>query len=391
MIATARVCERGRAWSALPTEAGTAPVATADDRRAALALTFVDGIGPTRYRTWARADGGADRAFARRVASAERGEAVACAERALARAERARATLCLLGDPDYPAALLDLSDPPAALWCRGDRSLLSVAPAVAMVGTRDATSYGTRVTDGLARAAGGAGAVVVSGLARGIDAVAHAASLDVGGATVAVLGTGVDVPYPASHRRLYERIASEGLIVSEMAPGTRATPGAFPRRNRIVAALARATVVVEAGTRSGALITASLALELGRDVGAVPGPVDSAASAGANALLRDGAAVVTDADDLLGLLGVRRAVAEPAPDGRADPGREYAARSSAPRVPALSGDEACVWQQLTTRAADLDALAERAALDVRRCATAVGSLEATGLVLVGFDGSIARR
>ncbi len=207
---------------------------------------------------------------------------------------------------DLPECLRDLSHPPAALWCLGDAASLSNAPEglVAIVGTREASEYGVRTARRLAAACTRAGLVVVSGLARGIDAAAHRAALDVGGRTVAVQGTGVDVPYPVAHRALHREIQRQGAVLSEMEPGTGAKPGCFPRRNRLIAALARVTVVVEAPFKSGAINTATQALELGRTVAAVPGPIDDPRAAGANALIRDGAQVVTSVDDLLGLYGL---------------------------------------------------------------------------------------
>jgi DNA processing protein len=360
--------------SALPRDAGGAPVPPSADRRAALALSLVDGVGAVTYRRWALADGGAEASLARRVGVAARERALGAADRALARASGAGIELLLLGDDAYPGVMLELSDPPPALWCLGDLRLLDAdRPRVAIVGTRAATPYGLRVADALARAAAGAGIVVVSGMARGIDTAAHVGALESGGPTIAVLGSGVDVPYPRTHRALHARIASDGLVLSEAPPGAAPTAGAFPRRNRLVAALSRATLVVEAGVRSGALITAGLALDLGREVAAVPGPVDVEQAAGSNALLRDGAAVVSEPRDLLALAGVDA----PTP-------REMHA------APALDPLPLRVWTALGEPARDLDRLAARAELDARACATAVGLLEVAGLVRTGYDGSIAR-
>ena len=202
-----------------------------------------------------------------------------------------------------PACLGDLSRPVAGLWYLGALDALEAAPYrhVAIVGTREASPYGIRVAERLATACAESGLVVVSGLARGVDAAAHRAALAAGGLTIGVQGTGVDVPYPASHRALHEAVATRGLVVSEMEPGTLATPGCFPRRNRIIAALSHVTVVVEAGYKSGAINTATQALDLGRVVAAVPGRMDEERAMGSNRLLRDGAHVVSDVDDLLNL------------------------------------------------------------------------------------------
>ena len=166
-------------------------------------------------------------------------------------------------DPRYPAALRDLPDPPRTLWARGDLALLDRV-CVAIVGTRRATSYAERVTREQARALARGGACVISGLARGVDGAAHRAALEADGATCAVLGTGLDVAYPKAHAALQSDIGVRGLLLSELPPSLAAHGGSFPRRNRIIAALARATIVVEAGVKSGALITASHALDLNR-------------------------------------------------------------------------------------------------------------------------------
>jgi DNA processing protein len=213
-----------------------------------------------------------------------------------------------LRDPEYPALLRAIHDPPPQLYLRGDADAALLArPAVAMVGARSCSSYGRSVTRALARDVAGAGVVVVSGMARGIDGEAHRGALDAGGATVAVLGCGIDRDYPAAHAELARRICdSGGLVVSEYEPGVEPAPWRFPARNRIIAGLGRATVVVEARERSGALITADFALEEGRDVLAVPGEITSALSAGTNALLRLGATPVTCVDDVLEGYGLER-------------------------------------------------------------------------------------
>ena len=217
-----------------------------------------------------------------------------------------RRTPVRLAAADLPACLGDLSHPPAGLWYLGDPSTLDAAPdrCVAIVGTREASAYGERIAARLATAAARAGLVVVSGLARGIDAAAHRAAMEAGGLTVAVTGPGVDVPYPAAHRTLLDLVQQNGVAVSESEPGTKAYRGCFPRRNRIIAALSRVTVVVEAPFKSGAINTATQALEMGRTVAAVPGPIDDARSSGTNLLIRDGAQVITCEADLLTLCGL---------------------------------------------------------------------------------------
>lgn len=217
------------------------------------------------------------------------------------------------GEQGYPSLLAQIPDPPGRLWVRGDAPLsLLDRRAVAIVGARACSGYGRSVARLLAKAAAEAGAVVISGLARGVDAEAHRGALAGDGPTVAVLGCGIDRDYPAAHAGLASTIVERGgLVVSEYEPGVEPAPWRFPARNRLIAGLARATVVVEARERSGALITADFALEDGREVLAVPGELTSALSAGTNGLLRQGATPVTRPDDVLEALGLERPVAKP--------------------------------------------------------------------------------
>ena len=272
---------------------------------------------------------------------------------------------------EYPVELLDLAQPPRELYAIGRTSALS-RPRVAIVGTRNSTAYGERITRTLTRALVRGGVSIVSGMARGIDAAAHRTALEEGGNTVAVLGTGVDVPYPVGHRLLHRTIAEHGIVVSESPPGTRAGPGAFPRRNRIIAALAPVTIVVEAGFRSGALNTASQALELGRVVAAVPGPIDSDQSRGSNQLLRDGAVLIAAPEDALALLGV-------------------SAPQVAPPRPLLPESERKVWDAIAGGFVDTDALPAATDLTIAECLAAITSLEIMGLVECSLAGEIRRR
>lgn len=199
----------------------------------------------------------------------------------------------------FPSPLKDLADPPAGLYLKGELGLWDDAMGMArvtIVGTRAASRYGFGVAGALGRSFATVGCVVVSGLARGIDAAAHRGALEVGGLTVAVLGTGPDVVYPRQHASLYREVEQRGVLVSEYPPGTSAAKWHFPARNRLMAALGDALIVVEAGRRSGALLTADEALTLGRDVFAVPGPISSPASRGCNALAADGARIVYDVE-----------------------------------------------------------------------------------------------
>jgi DNA processing protein len=216
-------------------------------------------------------------------------------------------------DAAYPSLLAAIHDPPPSLYVRGagSEAVLS-GRAVAVVGARSCSAYGRSVARLLARELAAAGLVVVSGMARGIDGEAHRGALEAG-VTVAVLGCGVDRDYPAAHAELARRICEQGLIVSEYEPGIEPAPWRFPARNRIIAGLCEATVVVEARERSGALITADFTLEEGRDVLAVPGEITSSLSAGTNALIRLGAVPVTCARDILELFHLEPAAPDSAP------------------------------------------------------------------------------
>jgi DNA processing protein len=238
-----------------------------------------------------------------------------------ARLDEVEARMAVPGDDDYPPGVLDLPDPPAALFVRGG-GLGRLGPAVAMVGARNCSALGAEVARAFGRDLAGAGVCVVSGGARGIDSAAHEGALSVGGPTVAVLGSGIDVAYPKRNRGLLDRILEAGSVISEYPPGVPAQPFRFPARNRIVASMAEAVLIVEGATGSGSLITADFGLDLGRPVFAVPGPVTSPLSEVPLALIRDGAGLVRNAEDLLIDLG-RLDPAPPAagaspsgPDGR---------------------------------------------------------------------------
>jgi DNA processing protein len=215
-----------------------------------------------------------------------------------ARVERLRESVVTLADDTYPVRLREICDPPLVLHVRGDLSLLT-RPSIAVVGSRRATPYGINAATQLAGQLASTGIVIVSGLARGIDAAAHSAALERGGTTIAVLGTGIDVVYPRSNLRLFKRIGSEGLIVSEFPPGSPPKPEHFPIRNRVISGMSLGTVIVEATHRSGSLITARMAAEQGRTVFAVPGSIFSAGSEGTHRLVQYGAKLVHDVNDVL--------------------------------------------------------------------------------------------
>ena len=224
---------------------------------------------------------------------------LAPADRILADCQRLDIQLLTFSDAAYPGRLKNIYDPPALLYCKGRLPLLDDLLCVAAVGTRDCTPYGVACAEKLGFGLASGGAAVVSGLAKGIDAAAIRGALRAGGVTVGVVGNGLDVYYPHESRYLYEDVASAGILLSEYPPGTEPASGHFPVRNRIISGLSLAALVVEAPEKSGALITAATALEQGRDVFAVPGPIDAPASVGCNCLIRDGAGLVSDASDIL--------------------------------------------------------------------------------------------
>ncbi|MBI4636147.1 MAG: DNA-protecting protein DprA [Candidatus Rokubacteria bacterium] len=251
-------------------------------------------------------------------------------------------------DPDYPALLGAISSPPD-LWVRGT-VVAGDALAIAIVGSRRATAYGLEMAARLGSDLAARGVTIVSGLARGIDGAAHRGALAAGGRTIAVLGSGIDVVYPPEHRDLARETEARGALVSQFAPGAPPLPGHFPARNRVIAGLALGVVIVEAGERSGALITASFAGDLGREVFAVPGRVTSETSRGANGLIRDGAKLVQDWTDVVQELpeAWRRAV-RGAPTERGDANRP-AAESDEGRVLAmLPADESLHIEQVIAR------------------------------------------
>ena len=288
------------------------PALDATDRDAWLRLILCEGLGRTTARRLLAAFGSADGVLratpsARRRAGGAHAEALDTESPTLAaRLDAARAwldgaaarALWTLGDPAYPRALVQTADPPLALFADGDPTVLA-RHMLAIVGSRNATAQGLDNARAFAKHFSDAGWSIVSGLASGIDGAAHEGALAGSGSTVAVVGTGPDIVYPARHRALAARIRERGLILSEFAPGTPALPLNFPRRNRIIAGLSAGTLVVEATVQSGSLITARLAAEAGREVFAIPGSIHAPQSRGCHALIRQGAKLVESAQDVL--------------------------------------------------------------------------------------------
>jgi DNA processing protein len=298
-------------------------------------------------------------------------------EHMLAAVTGSRAWATCRHDEVYPDALRDLGDEPAVIFGRGDPARLAELPrdeAVTIVGSRRPSGYGREVARTLGREVASAGLAVVSGMAMGIDSCAHEGALEAGGLTVAVLGTGVDIPYPPRSARLYEGIVERGLVIGELPPGTQARRWMFPARNRIMAALGAMTVVVEARERSGSLITAEMAEDLNREVGAVPGRVGSSPAGGTNALLRDGAHLIRGAQDVL--------------DALIGPGAERAMRS--PTGPALEPELASVLDLVERGAGSADALARGARMDPGPLAAALVRLELSGYVRSDSAGRYER-
>ena len=299
-------------------------------------------------------------------------------------------------DAAYPARLREIYNAPLLLYGKGAMPLFDDEAAVTVVGTRDRTPYGVQVAEELGYELAKQGAVVVSGLAKGIDAAAHRGALRAGGFTAAILGCGVDVVYPAENRRLYEDILATGVILSEYPPGTRPEGWHFPERNRIMSGLSLATVVVEADRDSGALITARAALEQGRDVFAVPGPIHAPQSRGCNELIRDGAGLVTCGWDILQEYHNRfahrlhpdKAALPELPEGGI--GQEVAEAKPVVELPvlnlvknrgSLTDDQVQILRVLDAEDGKLtDDIAEELALPVRRVLSAMTMLEIDGYV-----------
>jgi DNA processing protein len=295
-----------------------------------LALASVPGIGPRRLRSLIDGFGTAEAVLSselsallkipgvsRAAASAIKNASVADADRNVRRAQELGAVVLIpqflsrgirsersCTTERFPGLLEKIPNPPTVLYAQGDLDLLN-RPTVAVVGARDHTSYGRSVCESLVGDLASAGLVIASGMARGIDALAHSAALERGGKTLGVLGNGLGVVYPAANRNLYDDVARRGCLLTEFPPGERPTAGSFPRRNRLISGLSRVTLVVEAKTRSGALITADCALDQGREVMAVPGPISSPYSEGCNRLIGMGAKPALTAYDVLEEYGVQ--------------------------------------------------------------------------------------
>ena len=363
------------------------------ERLAYLTLTQVPGMGAARLKTLLTSCStalgahsapfeflGALPGFSRALASAVKATPLDTGRKTLESAAKLGARIILPMDEEYPALLHEIPDPPPVLFAIGNELLLR-RPAAAIVGSRDHSAYGAEVCRTVAATAAQAGVVIVSGMARGLDAVAHRAALESGGSTIGVLGNGLGVIYPAANRALYERVAQDGLLLTEFPPGERPTAGSFPRRNRLISGLARVTVVVEAGAGSGALITAGTGLDQGREVLAVPGNITSAVSVGTNRLIRDGASPLLEPADLLQHF--------PELAGRV-PAADMVASESRPLPATLSSDERELAGLFGKEPIHPDQLATRSMRPVGEVLGLLCGLEIAGVVEQG-PGRVFRR
>ncbi len=345
---------------------------------ARLRLARTPGIGPIRYFELVERLGSAEAALEALPGFGFRPPSARSAEEELGALDRLGATPVWFGDDNYPAALSRIADPPPFIAALGDLAL-AATPVVAMVGARNASAAGQRMAERLARALGEAGFTVVSGLARGIDTAAHRGALASG--TIAVLPGGIDQPYPPQNRTLFEAIAGDGLALAENPPGFQARAQDFPRRNRIVAGLAAGVVVIEAAARSGSLITARLAADEGRQVFAVPGSPLDPRNAGGHELIRNGAALVTCAENIVEALA--GSIAPPHPP--AAPKRSSRAISPPPAPAPLQGvsgpaGENALLSALGPVPVTVDELARRCHLSSAAVAAMLLDLELAGRV-----------
>lgn len=338
---------------------------------ATVALSLAPGVGLERLRLLLATFGSAQAALAspacRVKASLRDGEHV------LEQLQQLGARALVRGDPHFPPQLEEIREAPLILYVWGDVALLT-EPSVAIVGSRDHTEYGAAATRILASAIARR-AVVVSGMARGIDAIAHSAALDAGGRSIGVLGNGFGVVYPESNRALYDRMVTHGCLVTEHPPWERPHQGSFPRRNRLISGLARAVVVVEADKKSGALNTATEAVHQSRVVLAVPGPITSATSAGTNGLIFEGAKPALNAADILQEIGIITTMEE----------LGMALSTPAPRVPPidLTGLQLTLWHRMTAEPQQVEALVSAARTPPAEVLGALTELELRGLVRQG--------
>jgi DNA processing protein len=350
-----------------------------DEKLAVWALANIDGVGPSTFFKLVSSLGSAagvfesssaeilktetvNRNIAERILSAKNWDQIAAG---FQKAIVGGAEFITITDSRYPSRLKNIPDPPPFLYCVGGIDFFE-QPALAVVGSRRPTDYGIRMTARLVSELASAGVVIVSGLAYGIDSAAHQAALEKGGRTIAVFGCGLDIIYPSGNRALAQRISESGCLISEFPKGTRPERYNFPIRNRIVGGLSDGVMVVEAGSKSGALVTANIALEQGKDILALPGSVDSELSLGPNSLIKQGAITVTSADDIFFNFGWHKstAVAQPPID-----------------LSRLSKEELHLFNQLSVQPIHLDELGRKSPFGPGKVAEALLNLELKGLIM----------
>jgi DNA processing protein len=359
-----------------------------DDQRAHLLLNLVSGLGPKLTKALLERFGSAAGILAATPAAlatvprlspriaAQMHEAFRTVpiDQEIELVERFQVRLYIAGQADYPARLTQIDDPPPLLYCRGEL-VPQDERCLAVVGSRQCTSYGRKMTERLTKELVQAGFTIISGLARGIDGIAHRAALEAGGRTVSVLAGGLAKIYPPEHQELAEQIIQRGALLSEVPMGVAPLAEMFPRRNRIVSGMSLGVLVVEAAKKSGALITARHASEQGRDVFTVPGAVDSDMSGGANELLKKGAVPVTGIDDILALYQRTPAVAAPPTNRPAPP---VSAPPPPKPAPSLSGTQLRIWELLGPAGLQRDEIVQKLGLSAPETASALMLLELAG-------------
>lgn len=372
----------------------TIPEIPEEDRHAYLQLTLVPGIGPRMMSRLLDHFGSAAAVFEATLSQLGEVERVGpklavsiqdarrsgLVEKVIEHCQEHEIDLLYPNDSRYPHLLLQIANPPLLLYAKGCFSK-SDELSIAMVGTRHATHYGRVMAERLARGLSSFGATIVSGLARGIDAVCHETALDSGGRTIAVLGSSIADIYPPEHKKLAARIAEQGLLLSETHPFALPKAGVFPQRNRIISGISLGVIVVEAADRSGSLITATHAGEQGRDVFAVPGPVISRTSRGCNQLIRDGALLIQDAQDVIEHLGPL------AKSFQSATGLEV----KTPSEMQLNDMEQAVLGAIESQPTDIDAVIARCGLPVPRVLSTLSVLELRGFIVRSSGRSVARR
>ncbi len=334
-----------------------------------VSLFLVKGVGPARFRMLIDEFGSPENVFTadpkklRRFLPEKTVRELKqfdhkISEKIIKKTDLIGAKIICLNFPEYPEKLKPFSYSPPLLWVKGDLNCLN-GITIGVVGTRKPSLYGIRMTKKIVEALVEAGFVIISGGAYGIDTVAHRTALESGGKTIAILGSGLDVPYPARNKKLFEEISRSGAVISEYPPGTGPNAENFPRRNRIISALSDALLVMEAGASSGALLTARWALDQGKEIFSLPGPIDSEKSTGTNRLIKEGARIITDVEDIL---------------------EEFGLGSVKTKSVSLSPQEQRVYEKLSNEPVHIDRLLIELEMDITELLSILLGLELKGLV-----------